>query len=107
VSTTTTSFDLSPGSRTWGKCTVSNISGQRALGFYRLLFTLGVDIHPFSEGIQYRLTGFAGDLFVQGRLLGSFSVSQQSFPLEPQAGYVSPRSLNFFIDLDRARLEAL
>jgi hypothetical protein len=77
------------------------------LGFYRLLFTLGVDIHPFSEGIQYRLTGFAGDLFVQGRLLGSFAVSQQSFPLEPQAGYVSPRSLNFFIDLDRARLEAL
>ena len=104
---TPTSFDLSPSGRTWGKCTITQVNGQRGLGFYRIAFQLNIDVHPVSEGIQYKLTGFSGDMTVQNKLLGSFAVPLQMFPLVQEAGWVTSPYLTFHIDLDRARLEAL
>jgi hypothetical protein len=103
----TTSFDLTVNARTWGKGTVTHVAGQRALGFYRLMLQLTINVHPLSDGIQYKLTGFSGDTTAQNRLLGSLLVTAHMFPLTAQAGWVSSQTLGLYIDLDRARLEAL
>ncbi len=90
-----------------GQVHSAHVAGQRALGFYRLTFNLGIDVHPISDGPLFNLASFSGEMSIQNRLLASFATPPQRFPLRQQQGHVAPQSLAFFVELDRARIEAL
>ncbi len=92
--------------RQWASGNVKQISGQRGLGFYRLTFVLMLNVETSDSVLGERLTTMAADIFAGGRPLGRANPIPQQLPIMP-ANYAQERQVNFEIELDRARLEAI
>jgi len=92
--------------RYWATGNVKQIQGQRGLGFYRLTFLTVLNVEPGDSAVGERLSTILTDISAGGRTLGRANAQPHQLPIVP-ASYAQERQVNFELDLDRARLEAI
>lgn len=92
--------------RNWASGNVKQVSGQRALGFYRLLIMVSLSVDTHDAVLGERLTSFPADIAVGGLPLGRAEPRPHQLPILP-APHVQERQVQYEMDLDRARLEAI
>src|SRR5216683_4590587 len=92
--------------RYWATGNVKQLQGQRGLGFYRLTFLTVLNVEAGDSAVGDRLNTILTDIAASGRTLGRANAQPHQLPIVP-ASYAQERQINFELDLDRARLEAL
>lgn len=92
--------------RYWATGNVKQVQGQRGLGFYRLIFLTVLNVESGDSAVGERLSTMSTDVAAAGRTLGRANAQPHQLPIAP-ANYAQERQVNFELDLDRARLEAI
>lgn len=92
--------------RYWASGSVKQIQGQRGLGFYRLTFLTVLNVETGDSAMGERLNTVLTDIAAGGRTLGRAHAQPHQLPIVP-ANYAQERQINFELELDRARLEAI
>jgi hypothetical protein len=92
--------------RYWASGNVKQMQGQRGLGFWRLTFLTVLNVETGDSVMGERLNTIQTDIAAGGRTLGRAKAQPHQLPIVP-ANYAQERQINFELDLDRARLEAI
>jgi hypothetical protein len=92
--------------RQWASGNVKQIQGQRGMGFWRLTFLTVLNVETGDSVMSERLNTIQTDIATGGRTLGRANAQPHQLPIVP-ANYAQERQVNFELDLDRARLEAI